>query len=340
MIRRLARWAVLATAAPAVLMSFAYLTGDVDTWWVELLHYVPYPAYLLPALVALALSFMLRWPWRIVATVTLLLVLTVIMGLAVGHGDEGIGRVRMMTYNVKAMRARERENGFEELAAEVARHNPDILVMQDAGDLSQAHYERPGLVPDLFVKRYVFQHGQYIVLTRFPLRDCRVETLPSRGLSTDYVHCVITVQGTDIDLVTAHLLSPRRGLNATRHEPVEGIDDWQQNFDDRLKQARKIAADIAGHTRPMILAGDLNAAEASPVIRALLAQGLRDAYSSAGIGYGYSHGHALRVGFSFLRIDHILVSPEIGVVDAYPGGWQASEHRPVIADLVLQRAPH
>jgi len=338
-IRRLARWAVLATAAPAVLMSFAYLTGDVDTWWVELLHYVPYPAYLLPALVALALSFKLRWPWRIVATVTLLLVLTVIMGLTFGHGDQGTGHLRMMTYNIKALRASERENGFEQIATEVAMHNPDVLVMQDAGELSQRHYERPGLVMELFVGRYVYQHGQYIVLSRYPLRDC--EAIPmTTSRPFDYVHCVVTAQGVDIDLYTAHLLSPRRGLNATRHEPVEGIDDWQQNFDDRLKQARKIAADIAGHTRPMILAGDLNAAEASPVIRALLAQGLRDAYSSAGIGYGYSHGHALRVGFSFLRIDHILVSPEIGVVDAYPGGWQASEHRPVIADLVLQRAPH
>lgn len=339
MIRRLARWAVLATAAPAVLMSFAYLSGDVDAWWVELLHYVPYPVYLLPAVAALALSFMLRWPWRIAALVTLLLVLTVIMGLTFGRGDEGTGRLRMMTYNIKALQASERENGLEQIAAEVAKHNPDVLVMQDAGELSQRHFERPGLVMDLFVGRYVYQHAQFIVLSRFPLRDCGAIPLPSRARPLDYVHCVVTAHGVDIDLYTAHLLSPRQGLNATRHEPVEGIDDWQQNFDDRLRQARKIAADIAGHARPMILAGDLNAAEASPVIRALLAQGLRDAFSSAGIGYGYSHGHALRVGFSFLRIDHILVSPEIGVVDAYPGGWRASEHRPVIADLVLRRAP-
>ncbi len=55
---------------------------------------------------------------------------------------------------------------------------------------------------------------------------------------------------------------------------------------------------------------DLNAPESSPVIRALL-------------------------GFSFLRIDRILVSPELGVIDAFAGGAQASEHRPVIADLLL-----
>jgi endonuclease/exonuclease/phosphatase (EEP) superfamily protein YafD len=43
------------------------------------------------------------------------------------------------------------------------------------------------------------------------------------------------------------------------------------------------------------------------------------------------------LSISFLRIDHILVSPEIGVVDAFAGGKEGSEHRPVIADLLLRR---
>jgi endonuclease/exonuclease/phosphatase (EEP) superfamily protein YafD len=159
-----------------------------------------------------------------------------------------------------------------------------------------------------------------------------------REQRADYVHCVVTAQGIDVDLFTAHLLSPRSGLNATRREPVEGIDDWQQNFTDRLTQAHQLAAGVGGHARPLILAGDLNASEASPVIRVLQEQGLRDAFSSAGRGYGYTIGHALKLGVSFLRIDHILVSPEIGVVDCFPGGWRASEHRPVIADLWLQRS--
>jgi endonuclease/exonuclease/phosphatase (EEP) superfamily protein YafD len=43
------------------------------------------------------------------------------------------------------------------------------------------------------------------------------------------------------------------------------------------------------------------------------------------------------LSISFLRIDHILVSPEIGVVSAFAGGKDGSEHRPVIADLLLAR---
>ncbi len=73
------------------------------------------------------------------------------------------------------------------------------------------------------------------------------------------------------------------------------------------------------------------------VVRNLLYTGLRDAFSSAAFGYGYTHGHSLRFGLSFNRIDHILVSDDIGVGDAIVGGRKGSEHRPVIADLWLKR---
>jgi endonuclease/exonuclease/phosphatase (EEP) superfamily protein YafD len=72
------------------------------------------------------------------------------------------------------------------------------------------------------------------------------------------------------------------------------------------------------------------------VIQTLLRVGVRDAFTSAGRGYGYSYGHALRRGYDFLRIDHILVSPDIGVLDSFVGQGTASDHRAVIADLVLR----
>ena len=338
--RWIARIGVLATLALAVAQATAYSVEALSTWWLELLQYVPYPAYLLPALAAFGLSFVLTWWWRVAAALGVMLVATVVMGAVWGHADEGSGRVRvrMMTYNIKAYLAERHAGGLDALAREVALHDPDILVMQDAADLSLRRRLAPELAAAVFKGREVYAHGQYIVVSRFPLRDCQPADMSFRQQRADYVRCIVSVHGVDVDLLTAHLLSPRRGLNATRHEPVEGIDDWQQNFADRLTQARELAAGVAAPTRPVILAGDLNASEASPVIRTLLAQGLRDAFSSAGRGYGYTHGHALKLGISFLRIDHILVSPGIGVSAAFPGGWQASEHRPVIADLWLQRS--
>ncbi|MGH9280107.1 MAG: hypothetical protein ACRD12_18660, partial [Acidimicrobiales bacterium] len=39
------------------------------------------------------------------------------------------------------------------------------------------------------------------------------------------------------------------------------------------------------------------------------------------------------------RIDHVLVSPQIGVLDARVGVGRSSDHRPVIADLVIPASP-
>ncbi|MEP7297259.1 MAG: endonuclease/exonuclease/phosphatase family protein [Burkholderiales bacterium] len=336
--KALARVFVAGVLLLAALLAAAYSAESLTTWWLELLHYVPYPAYLVPALVAFGVSLTLgRW-WRVAAALGVLLVAGVLMGFVAGRADTGSGRVRMMTYNIKAYRAELRPGGFEQLAQEVAAHDPDILVMQDAGELTQWRRQAPEVAASIFAGRQVFESGQYIVVSRFPLRNCGRGDLSYSNVIADYARCIVTIDGVDIDLVTAHLLSPRRGLNATRREAVEGIDDWQQNFGDRLTQARKLATVVAGRSRPMILAGDLNAAESSSVIRVLLERGLRDAFSSAGVGYGYTHGHASKAGFSFLRIDHILISDEIGVADAFPGGWQASEHRPVIADLLMHRS--
>ncbi|MFM2065348.1 MAG: hypothetical protein RLZZ584_257 [Pseudomonadota bacterium] len=328
--------------------------GVSASWWVELLRYLPYPAWLAAAGFALLLSLGLGRRWRVASALTLLLVLGSVMGLAVATGDSGSGRLRVMTYNIKSYLANERSDAFAQIAWEVVQHDPDVIVMQDAGHIDLQRPAVSDTVRAMLKDRTVYTHGQYIVASRVPMRDCQPGDIGFRDRGHSYVRCTLTAQGREIDLYTAHLLSPRGGLNATRHERLDGLDDWRSNFADRLHQARKLVTDLslrqagtgvaapARPTRPdtpraVILAGDLNASEASPVVQALLGAGLRDAFSAAGLGYGYTHGHSLRPGLSFLRIDHILVSADLGVASCHTGGEQGSEHRPVIADLWLTR---
>lgn len=321
------------------LLTLAQQAGSLGPWWLELSRYLPYPALLGPALLALLLSCALGWRWVTASGVTLGLVTTLAMGWAWGRPDTGGTPLRFMTYNVKAYKAVLRTGGFEALAREVALHRPDILVTQDNHGISHAQGAVVWSAAQAFGMPHAFAIDQYVVASRYPLRDCALGRLDDRGLAQAYVRCVVDVNGAALDVVSAHFESPRSGLNAARREGLEGAGDWRQNFDDRLAQAQALARDLRvrrSGARPLIVAGDLNAPESSPVIRALLGLGLRDAFSSAGRGYGFSYGHALRPGFSFLRIDHVLVSGEIGVVDAFAGGAQASDHRPVIADLLLR----
>jgi vancomycin resistance protein VanJ len=342
--RIVGRVAALMRAAVAVLIALTVLLIAAqrlvpgDAHWLELSRYLPYYWLLLPCLAALVASFWLGRGWALASLANLVLLATLGMGLQWHRGDEGAERVRMMTYNVKVFSAVRQRNGIQALALEVARHDPDILVMQDADGLLVERGAQPlSGGPPVFGLAHVYALGQYIVASRFPLRGCGPGQIDFRNESHRYLRCVVDVRGVDLNLVTAHFQTPRAGLNAARREGLEGADEWYRNYADRLTQARALARDLAGTGRPLVVAGDLNAPESSPVVQTLLAGGLRDAFSSAGRGYGYTWGHSLKQGIDFLRIDHILVSPDMGVMEAFAGRSDASEHRPVIADLVLRR---
>ncbi|MDQ2928504.1 MAG: endonuclease/exonuclease/phosphatase family protein [Pseudomonadota bacterium] len=240
-----------------------------------------------------------------------------------------------MTYNVKSHKALHRADGVAAIAREVATQDPDILVMQDADGLLPGAMTGIDHDAAVFGYREVYAAGQYVVASRFPLSDCVHKTLGPSGDDALFVTCVVEVRGTRLSLVTAHFESPREGLNATRHEGLEGFATWRRNYANRLAQSKVLASALAAVQRPLIVAGDLNAPETSWVVSRLLAAGLRDAFPAAGRGYGYTYGHALRTGFSFLRIDHILVSPGVELTDCTVGTEDASDHRPVIADIAL-----
>ncbi len=336
LLRKSARMLVLVVLVPVFLLVVEAKVLNISAWWFELVRYLPYPFLLIPTLLALTASLVLSWRWRLAAFVGLVLTLTVLMGLTFGFPDSGSGRVRFMTYNIKAYLA-VKDGGYPLLAWEIATHDPDVLVMQDAGVLTAQRVETPGTAQAIFDGRQGYSFGQYVVLSRFPLRDCRHEQIPYRGENHTYVRCTFTAHGQDVDLMTAHFKSPRDGLNAARHDRLGGLDNWQINFSDRLTQAAKLASEVTQRRRPLIIAGDLNATESSPVMRLLRESGLRDTFSEAGRGYGFTHGHSLRPHMSFLRIDHILISSELGAVASFAGGKEASAHRPVIADLLVRR---
>lgn len=329
---------VVSSVAVGLLLVWLGLSNDPESHAIlALLLYVPYPVYLAPAVMALIWSFSLGWRWRVLAMGSVVFVLTVLMRPAWGHSDDGYRRVRLMTYNVKAYLAVHRPTGVAEVAMEVLQHDPDVVVMQDAGQFLDERYSPPTAIKTIFGQREVYAFGQYIVASRFPMKGCLPGWIPYNGQNHSYVHCVISVNGTDFDLVTVHFVTPRDGLNAARNGGVQGLGAWRDNMNKRLTQSGVLAEHLRLMKRPRIVAGDLNAPENSSVVQDLLDTGMRDAFAYAGLGYGYTHGHSLWPGISFLRIDHILVSDDIGVSDAFVGGKVASQHRPVIADLLLVR---
>jgi vancomycin resistance protein VanJ len=322
--------------AIVVALALGFRYGTESMWWLEIARYVPFPVYLVPALLLVACAWQLGAAWRVAALLAPLIVATELMGLAVGSPDEGSGHLRFMTYNIKAYLAKRTPDGFAKLAWEIASQDPDVIVMQDSQSIESAD-ELPLPMQAALKGRQIYVQDQYIIASRYPLTRCAPGNMSYSGDEDNFAHCTLTVGGREIDLFTAHFVSPRDGLNAARGKAAGGLHEWETNFQDRLAQSIQLSAAVSRATRPVIVAGDLNADERSPVVRRLLATGLRDAFSSAAVGYGYTLGHDLRPGFSFLRIDHVLVSQDIGVLDCAPGGRDGSEHRPVLADLLVAR---
>ncbi len=333
----LVRVGVAATIAATVAVAAGYVAGPEHYGPVALAQYLPSPLLVAPALAALVASTMLTWPWRLAAALAVCLAVTQLLGLEVGRAETGTDAIRVMTWNVKDYITLSGRGGLETIADEISRHDPDVLALQDARALARIRESNPR-ARALFTNRETYAFGQYIIASRFPLRNCTRGEITFREQEHSYVSCVVTVGAVAFDLVNVHLITPRFGLSATREAPFRGIGQWTQNVSDRMTQASRLAADLRQRTRPVIVAGDLNAPGSSLVVRTLVETGLRDSFASGGTGFGFTWGHSLRFRQSFLRIDHVLVGPTFGVARSFTGGT-GSAHRPVIADLYLHRLP-
>lgn len=337
-------WLTVALRA-AILMAFAlplawwalWSWGAERHWVLGALQYAPFWGWLLPSAFVLLLSWTQPWKWRLVALSGTLIVLGPLMGLEWPRGESGTGHLRVMTYNIKAFQSSERPEGLGPVIWEIAQHDPDVIVMQDAGQAEAGALKLTAETKQLIGPREHFTFGQYIVASKHPLKDCAKGFMNYFGETHTYARCVVSVHGKDIDLYSVHLLSPRKGLNALRYRTYWGRHEWQRSMQARLIQSEKLVSDFLARGRPAIIAGDFNAPQRSRVIENFEAVGLRDAFEVAGAGYGYTHGHSLKPGMSINRIDHILVTPDLAVAAAEVGGHEGSEHRPVIADLYVHR---
>jgi endonuclease/exonuclease/phosphatase (EEP) superfamily protein YafD len=337
--RRLVRLLVCALVGVHLFVLFLQRLDSVPVWLAELMRFVPYYWLLLPAFAAMVIALTLPRFWLALTLGNLLLLCTLTMGLQWNDaGDERLqgARVRVLTYNVKAFQAVHHQGGLDAIAQEIRLWQPDIVALQDADGwiVSRSESSVTEAAP-MFGLPHVMAMGQYVVASRFPLSECESKQMNFRHESHRYLRCQVNVHGKPLQLVTAHFVSPRAALTATRENPFKGVREWQQNLIDRQTQSRALLADVSNAPHSLLVMGDLNAPEGSPVVDGLKLAGLRDAFSVAGRGYGYSHGHSLARGLDITRIDHILVSADVGVVHSEVGGGEASEHNPVIADLVL-----
>lgn len=238
-------------------------------------------------------------------------------------------RLRVMTYNVKwGLR------NPQEIVREIERSNPDLIQMQDSGEILS------GVVGQLLTPQNgwtVRRDGQYVVASRWPLSDLSPIDLSAPHSRFEAVRATLTPPGggQPVTLFNVHLLSARYGLLAVRQRDSAFL---KENITERLGEANRLALAVVNRPRgPVLLTGDLNSPPTSLVKRRLREIGLRDAFQAAGTGYGYTYGQSTKIRRPYVRIDCILTSPDIRADTIRVGNTIGSDHSPVIADLSLPR---
>jgi vancomycin resistance protein VanJ len=315
-------------AAIVASVAVIYLVGPERLAWGGVTLFLPQMLLAIPGflLLPVVLWRARRLTWLVAAAV--LLIAGPLMGLTWRSPEAHAGiPLRVMTYNVQLWQRR----NVPALMKEILDADPDVLCLQDARNT------RNTPLAAYFKTRNVAMFGQYVVVSKFPIVDSTVGDISYDGETHTYLRARIDVKGRHIVFFNAHLVTPRDALNPLRSPTLWrlGISEMRQNQSQRMRQARQLVEDSRGITEPLVIAGDLNAPPASLVTRMLTDQGFVDAFSAAGRGYGYTFGHTLLFGRPFLRLDRILASRDFAPVRAWVGGASGSDHRPVIADMVL-----
>jgi len=345
--RKTPMWFLIVTCVyGAILASLTVLdrVGADRTWFGALNLYLPQIVWATPGvlLTVFSLKAARRWVWAPLLCVAW--VLGPVMGFCWAiQGPSGPVAVRIMTWNVKY-------GGFNKItqqaiALDIDAVGPNVVLMQDAWDLLN------GPIGSYFQGWNVRSDSEYIIASKFPLDEAEVRRIPFPGEEQTCLRCRLHIGAKTVILYSVHFQSPRQGLGAlmrARREPrylPGAIQELEENAEARFLQARALRKLIEQEQEPVIVAGDLNSPDASLACATLRHAGLHDAFSEAGMGYGYTYGHFLlwhRLHWrnpSWVRIDHIMLAPQLTARACWAGTKNASEHRPVIADVVFRTRP-
>ncbi len=259
-----------------------------------------------------------------------------VVGASTSCGDDTVaaapGALRVMTYNIHFG-----HENVPRLASVICGTEADVVALQEvdvhwserSGFADQAAeiaaacgmdfrygpiYDLPPLEPGkpnrqfgvAILTRLPIVSGRNHLLTRLSTQaDSALEPMPG------FLQVTVDVDGTEVDVFSTHL-------------------DYRPDPSVRRTQVGEMLAILDG-SRPTILMGDMNAPPEREELAPLFAR-LRDAWAgNADAGFTYPGDAPVR------RIDFVFLSGPLRAVSARVLVTEASDHRPVVADLVLGR---
>ncbi len=231
--------------------------------------------------------------------------------------DDQATVLRVMTANAAADTA-----DPATFAAVLAESGADVIAIQELGP-SQAAAFAPELTA-LYPYRALYPlliPGKGL-LSRYPIIDDSGPFYLQTSLP--HMRATLDVKGIALTVIIAHPPRPLFGSNGYFVHP---------NYTDDVV----VLADMAVLSAPAILLGDFNTSDQSHLYRPLPEAGLTDAFRAEGWGFGATFPAKLgpQAFIPVVRIDYIWLTDGLYARKAWVGSVMDSDHRPVLAEVVL-----
>ena len=241
---------------------------------------------------------------------------------------------KVMTYNVKVGKT-------PELAAYIAKLNPDVLCVQEIATCGESW---DALEEKYHTTKQPMKEGDESsdnqILSKYPiLRKGGIEDLPSKsGMWAD-----LKIEDDTVRVISLHLQSTSISPEDTRFiESHEYLHDKErdnkvrsitarlvENNISRAQQAERVAKFLSETPYKTIVCGDFNDVPLSYTYHTI-AKNLDDTFSQMANGFAYTY----KTKYRLLRIDHIMVSPSIKVASyEVDNKVEISDHYPVISRI-------
>ncbi len=318
-------WGYLA----AVLAVWLLLRLGGDRWWFStVILFGPRWLCALPLAVLVPAAGLLRRHLLWVLGAAAIVVFVPVMGFCFPWARFGAGpglSLRMLTCNVKGHCYNNR--ALEEL---IVAARPDIVALQDCWGPVRVNWP---------VGWHVSQEGAMLVASRYPVHrggaDHRWQR-PGHWPRTDVLHCTVQLPGRDIDFYSVHLQSPHEGLSTildrdTVLRPSRSVV-LAAEIDQRRRESASAREVVSGPSEEPVLAGDFNLPADSAIYRRYWAE-YHDAFSEAGLGFGYTEWPRVSWLSFGIRIDHILTGAGWQCRRCWVGPDVGSDHLPLLAEL-------
>lgn len=202
----------------------------------------------------------------------------------------------------------------------------DVVLLQEC---SAESLERLGLSAGF---RSATAAGGVGIFSRFPVESAEAFVEPGYFHGGGAAAFTVRTPACPVVFGNVHLPTPRDGLESMRYRSPSAWSDLRTVNELRSRRSAAVAAWLRSKPGPKVVAGDFNTPPESVFWRRDW-HGLTDAFASAGWGWGTTK----QTRWFGTRIDYILPDASWRVTGSRVGPDLGSDHRPVVAELELNR---